>query len=164
MSIAVTSYSRLAVVETFAGVYVNPGDATVTVDGLSEESTLSASTTPPVTKHSHGQKALSAGSATIDLTSLPDISGTAGAVTFNGLKVQRAIFENPITNANAITVTVGGSDGYLLGGAAWKYILQPGSRIHIENVDTAPDVASNAKNIDITGTGSQELNFHLVAG
>lgn len=164
MSITVTYVSQATVVETLGGGYVSSADATVTTNGLNTTAELTASTTPPATKYSAGQKALSSGSGTIDLTSLPDSDGVAARVDFTGLKVQLAKLRNPSTNANNITVTEGASNGYELHGNAFTMLLRPGEEVTWKGADGAPDVASGARTIDLSGTGSQVLEFEFVAG
>ena len=79
MSIAVTYNSQASIVETLEGEYISPGDPTVTTNGLNTTAGLTASTTPPVTKYSAFQKALSTGTGTIDLTSLTGANGATVA-------------------------------------------------------------------------------------
>jgi hypothetical protein len=75
-------------------------------------------------------------------------------------------FQNPITNANKITVTKGASNGYGIAssGDSWTFVLSPGQSILVYSQDIAPDVASGARTIDVSGTGSQTLNVGVVAG
>lgn len=129
---------------------------------ISISATASSSVPEAVTKCAAFTKALSSGSATIDLTAL---TGTNGAtVDFSTLKVQAAYFENPSTNANNITVTFGASNGYLLAGTAWKVILAPGQAFLFRGYEATPDVGSSAKNIDLSGTAAQTLRCVLIAG
>jgi hypothetical protein len=153
-----------------ASVTVSPGgvfvgdDGDYVINGMNHSATLTGSSTPPVTKVSAFQQALTAGAATIDLTSLPDEDGVAAAVTFSGLKVQWAHFENPSTNANSITISEGASNGYELAGNAWTVTLDPGEQVVYLGNDTSPDVSGTTKNIDLAGTGTQALNVTLIAG
>lgn len=164
MSVVVTYQSKVTVVETLTTnlPFASANDKTVTHNGMDTSATLNSGSTPPATLIAAFQKALVAGVATIDLTAL---TGTNGAVVnFTGLKVQIAKFANPITNANPIVITFGAANPYLLGGAGFKHTLNPGDEVTYSNRDTAPDVAGGAKNIDISGTGTQALNVELVAG
>jgi hypothetical protein len=43
-------------------------------------------------------------------------------------------------------------------------ILSPGDEVTFFKKDTAPDVDSTHKTIDLAGTGSQALNVELIAG
>ncbi len=137
--------------------------AIVTHSGFNKSAALtSATTATPVTKVAAFQATLSGGLLTIDLTSLTGTNGVA--VTFSGLKIQAYKFANPSTNANSITVAAGASNGYLLGGAAFSWILAPGQEIMGFTNDASPDVAGGAKTIDLSGTLVQALNVILVAG
>jgi hypothetical protein len=164
MSVAVTYASTLTAVETLTNNVPDAAAPIVTHSGFNSTASLGPATTPPVSKMASFQEALSAGAATIDLTAL---NGTNGAsVTFNGLKVAAVKFQNPAGNANAITVKAGASNGYLLHGASWSIILQPGEEYLWKAgvVNAAPTVGSTLKNIDLAGTGSQALNVILIAG
>lgn len=163
MSLAVAYVSMVTVVETKEGDFVGT-DNTVTTSGLNSASDLNASSTPPATKYSAGTKTLSSGSATVDLTSLPDENGTAGAVTLTGLKLALVKLRNKSDNANAMTVAVGASNGCTSLGADFSITLQPGEEIAYKGMDLAADVDSTHKTFDVTGTGAQVLEFEFVAG
>lgn len=136
--------------------------AIVLHSGFNKTATLTAASSIPATKVASFQKALSSGTATIDLTSL---TGTNGAtVVGTGLKVQLAKFANPSTNANSIGLTFGASNPYNLLGAAFQFTLLPGQEITIYGNEAAPDVGSGAKTIDMVGTGAQALNCIIVLG
>lgn len=143
------------------GINSSASDRTVTQDQINTTKTLSAGTTPPVTKMIWVNQALTAGAKTLDLTSL---TGTNGAsVTFSGLKVQSAKFKNPTGNA-AMTIKFGAANPYNLLGASWTLILLAGQEITVYGNDATPDVAGGAKDIDIAGTGSEIIEVQLVAG
>lgn len=130
---------------------------------LSLESTSPGSSQPEiVTKGYAFKKALSAGAATVDLTSLTNVLGTSESLT--GLKVQGVVFLNPSSNANAITIAKGASNGYELLGSGFTFTLQPGQTAAFRLFEASPDVGSGAKTIDLSGTASQELYIILVAG
>lgn len=166
MTLVLNYVSQVTFIETSAGPYVDPADATQSVRGLNTSQDLNASSVPPVTKATAYQVALTAGAATIDLTSLPNKDGVAGQVNFTGLKVQVYKFRNKSTNLNTITLTFGASNPYLLHGAAWKYILGPNEEMTFKGFDNAnmPDVDSTHKNIDVAGTGTDTLEVELSAG
>ncbi len=163
MSISVYHASDIQITESPSGPFIDPNNATIAVR-LNQTAILTSATVPPVTKHSSFQKALSSGTGTIDLTSLPDDDGLAGAVTFLNLKIARAIFRNPSTNANSIAIVQGASNGHQLGGSAWKVVLLPGEEWEYKGFATGVTVASGAKTWDLTGTLSQALDVILVAG
>jgi hypothetical protein len=163
-SVALTYETKLTVIETL-GVNVPDVDvanARIVHNAFNTNLSLNGTSSPPVTKVVATQKALAAGVGTLDLTALV---GTNGAVVdLSTLKVQAVKFRNPSTNANAITVTFGAANPYLLGGAAWKFILEPGMEIVVYGNDKTPDVDSTHKNIDLAGTLVQALDVVIVAG
>lgn len=135
---------------------------TVTHNGYNSSGSLSGSSGVPATVCAYFLKALSSGTATIDLSALV---GTNGAtVDLAGLKVQIFKVKNTATNANPITITFGASNPYLLGGSAFKWILQPGQEMMLVGNDATPDVGSGSKTIDLAGTGAQTLEVCIVAG
>ncbi len=163
MSISVYHASDIQITKSPTGPFIDPNNATLAVR-LNQTTTLTSATVPPATKYAEFQQALSSGTATIDLTSLPDDDGVAGGVTFLNLKISRAIFRNPSTNANSITITAGASNGHNLGGASWKVVLLPGEEWEYKGFATGVTVVSGAKTWDLTGTGAQALDVILVAG
>lgn len=162
MSVSVTYASTLSVVEAYADTFVDSADNTVKFSGLNSSGTYTGASNYPCTKVAAYEKAMSAGAATIDLTALVGIANSA--VSGSGLKVQFVKFKNKATNANAITIGEGASNGYELFGNAWSIILQPGQEILACLAEQAPDIGSGAKNIDIAGTGAQVLQVEFVMG
>ena len=73
------------------------------------------------------------------------------------------MFQNPKTNANAVTIKVGASNGYPLKGASWQETLQPGDQM-LCYLTAATAIGSAAKSIDLAGTGSQAFNMAVVMG
>lgn len=141
------------------------GDPTLTYDLSSwlAPATLTLSTTPPITKVAKGTLTMGGGSGSIDLTATPS-SGVN--VSFSGLKIQRIFVKSPTTNANVVTIAKGASNGYALdvGATTWSVSLDPGAFAIIGVSDTAPDVAGGAKVFDVTGTGSQTLQYMIIGG
>lgn len=164
MAVTVTYAATVNTVETLSTNVpaISTANNTITHSGYSTTATLTASTTPPVTQCAYFLKALTVGAATIDLTAL---TGTNGAtINGTGLKVQVAKFKNPATNANNITVKFGAANPYNLLGASWTLILAPGQEITVYGNDATPDIAAGAKDIDLSGTGSQELQCSIIMG
>ena len=162
-TISVVHTSQAIVTEKFSGADAGNPDATFG-GSIAEAGTLTASSTPPVTKHALFSKPLSTGTGTIDLTALPGITADE-TVNGTGLKVQFLKFKNPSTNANKITAAKGGSNGYQLDGATtWSVPLAPGQSVFFELDDAADDIGSGNKTIDLTGTGSQALSVQVVMG
>lgn len=162
MSVELRYGVSLTITETIETGVPYGSAVTVTTTPQPTINTYTGATTVPVTKQATFDKALSAGAGTIDLTALVGVNGAA--VDFTDLKVQFAKFKNKAANANAITVTFGASNGYLLAGTAWKVILQPGQEVTFFGNDAAPDVDSTHKTIDLAGTLTQALEVILVAG
>jgi hypothetical protein len=164
MSVEVTYAATATVVETLED---NVPAATapnrkVRHDQYNGAATLSASTTPPVTKVAVFEKALAAGAATIDLTAL---TGTNEAtVDGTGLKVQVLKIKNKSTNANPITIKVGLTDGYQLAGANFEAQISPGQEFLFYGNDATPDIGAAAKTLDLAGTGSQAAEVLIVMG
>lgn len=165
MSISVTYRSDLSVVETVEGPFVSPVDATFTANGLSTDETLTASTTPPVTKHADYELTLSSGTGSINLAALPGRTSEE-TVVGTGLKLQHMKLRNKSTNANIITITKGASNGYGLNaaGASWTVVLDPNQEFLFRGNDSTPDVGSGARLMDVTGTGSQVLQVQITLG
>lgn len=168
-TIVVSYASQLTIAQTFdttAAPASTGGGATITHDQWNTTVTTAATASSGIpeicTKCASFSQALSSGTATIDLTSLTGTNGAA--VTFNGLKVQFARFQNPSSNANAITITEGASNGYELGGSSFSWILQPGQEITIRGYEATPEVSASTKTIDLSGTGAQALRVQLAAG
>lgn len=164
-TIAVGFISSASTVVTVTGE-VSADDNTFTLNGLDQNLDLTASTTPPVTKVAAYTLTLSGGTGSIDLTALPGLLNASEVIDITGLKAQIFQFYAPSTNANNITLTRGASNGYGLGagGAAWTVVVPPDSSCLMKFTDTNPDVASGAKTIDCTGTGTQTVEVQVVAG
>lgn len=134
----------------------------VTIDALNQSLSLNASSTPPVTKVAFGEVSLSAGAATLDLTSLTGVNGKT--VSLSGLKVQIIVLVNKSTNANSMSFTEGAVNGYALAGASWLLALQPGQHFCMYGADATPDVAVADLAIAVTGTGTQTFQYLIYAG
>lgn len=160
MSVSANYDGGITVRETLA-TGVEAATAPVVIhSGFNTSTTLNASSTVPATTSIERTLALSAGTLTVDLTSLTGTNGAA--VDFTGLKVQMFKFKNPSTHS--ITFTFGASNGYLLLGTAWKMIIPAGAEVQGYIPDLAPDVDSSHKTIDVSGTGTDTFNIVLVAG
>ena len=121
------------------------------------------STTPEVEKGACPQIALVAGAKTIDLTAVPDLNG--GTVDGTGKKPRALFFGNPSTNAGNITFAVGASNGSDGIAGSWSITLRPGEDVTIKIADTGPSAVSGTKkNIDVTGTGTEQFDFGVIFG
>lgn len=163
MAVSLELKLHATAVETFTSdASLAANDKGVTHSGFNISKSLSASTTPPATKTAYFSQAMTDGAATIDLTGLPGTN--AGVVSLSGLKVQSLLLENPSTNANAISIEPGASNGYDIFGSDFKVTLQPGQSALFYGNDATPDVGSSDKTLDIAGTGTQSLKVGIVAG
>lgn len=165
MTISVEALSKLTIVETLTGPFVSPADSTVTIAGLNESASLTASTSQPVTKQAAYELTLSSGTGSVNLAALPGLTDEE-TVVGTGLKVQYLKLRGKAGNANPITVTKGASNGYGLNaaGASWTVVLDAGQSVLFSLADASPDVASGARVLDVTGTGSQVLEIILLLG
>lgn len=124
-----------------------------------------AAGTYPGTKFAAFSQAMTAGAATINLTSMIGTNGVA--VNGDGLHVQAIKIANPATNLHPLVVVPGASTAYLLFGAAFKLTLMPGDEILFTGLTSTPIISSSLKNIDITDGGNastQSANFTIVMG
>ncbi len=156
-----SAISQLSEVRTFTGEGVDPNNNKLLVNQLSTTETLNSSSTPAVTKSCTLALALSTGAITLDMTSMVDaVDGLTKTIT--GLTPAYIKFQNPSTNANPITIVFGGSNPYTGFGAAFGVTLKPGSEATYRVGSIVVD--GSHKTFDLTGTGSQVLNIHILAG
>jgi hypothetical protein len=164
MSIQATIAAAITIIDTDAGFGVG-ADNTRTYDAYNKLEVLNAGSTPPVSKYSCAQVAMSGGTGSVDLRALADRNGGT-SIDGNGLKVQSVLFYNPATNANSITVSEGGTNGHPLCGASFTFTLQPGQGHLIFNygVSVGTTIATADKTWDLAGTGSQALDVVVAMG
>lgn len=169
-ALTVTAQPKLEVVETLESTtdpFVSASAKSTTTNNLAKTiadlcSGLTSSSDPPVTKQAFAKKAMSGGAGTIDFRAAAGLNG--GSVDANGLKPQFVLFYNPPTNANDIAITEGASNGHPLLGSSFSVTLKPKQWLLAGLMDAAADVGASDKTIDIAGTGSQELHYHIVFG
>lgn len=162
MSVTTAYTSALTATETLTTNVPDVASNSIVHNGFNKTLNLNSTTTPATTKTASFVKALSAGAGTIDLTAL---FGTNNLTTDGtGLKVIACKFQAVVGNANVITLKFGASNPYNLLGASWQVALQPGQEILLYAVSAAPVIGSGAKNIDLSGTGSQSVNCIIVMG
>lgn len=129
--------------------------------------TLTATTTPAVSKVFSKSVNLSSGAGSLDLTSLTGPAGTT--VDFTGLKVHLVKLACPSTNTAGITVDRAASTAYNLFGAdnasAEQVEVLPGaSLLFYHGNDQTEDVDATHKDVQLAGTGSEAIEVILVAG
>jgi hypothetical protein len=168
---SVTYRGKLDVVEVPSGAGIAPTSVvnhTLFSGGVTagRDDVYGPTTTPACNAVADFQQALASGAATIDLTALPSFGGSTQS--FNGKKVVAVKFRNPSTNANAITITQGGTNPYGLLGTTFSITLQPGQEFlfgpQAAITANTPVVSATVKAIALTGTASQALDVLLVAG
>jgi hypothetical protein len=162
MSVTTTYASTVTTVETLETNVpaASAGDKTVTHNGFNSSAALNAGSTPPATKCAYFTQALTAGAATIDLTAL---TGTNGAtVNGTGLKLQVLKIKN--LGANTLTITTGASNGYAVAGADFSVALAQNQEFTFYGNDATPEIASDAKTIDLAGTSAQTSQVTIVMG
>jgi hypothetical protein len=167
MAVSVALSALLTVIETLETnvAFANSTLKKITHDGLNQSMTLNSGTTPPAVLVAAYEKAMSAGTATIDLTSLPQSGGlAAGTITAATYKLQALLIKNKAANTGTITVTKGASNGYQLAGATFTMPLKPGQWMLFFGNDLADDVDGTHKTIDISGTGAEILQIVAVFG
>ena len=162
MPVSAIVRNACTVVETFTDASLSANDKTLTHNAFDRVHSLTAATTPPVTKVAAFTLALVAGEAEIDLTNLTGSNG--GPIDGTGLKVQVLKVNATSTNANPITFEAGDSNGYTIGAVGWVSPLLAGQEwLHYGN-EGNPDVAAGAKIIKVTGTGTQSAQVLIVLG
>jgi len=123
---------------------------------------FSAYSTPDIELVYEGTIALTDGSATIDLTDLSDKGGNTIAST--GKKVRIISVIPTSTNTGAITLSTGASNGYGLKGAGWSEALSAGQDMLFYANTKTPDIATDAKTIDLSGTAVESIDLLIVFG
>lgn len=129
--------------------------------------TLNATSTPAVTKTFSDTLNLTAGAATLDLTSLSGPAGTT--VDFTDLKVHLVKLSCPSTNTAGITVDRGAANAYNLFGAdnstAEQVEVLPGATCEFfHGNNETEDVDATHKSVQFAGTGTEAIDVILVAG
>lgn len=160
MTIAASWAQKSGVRETLVTGVDAASTPTISCTAFDRSGTLTATSDVPATKQAFDSTALTTGAYTLDLTNTVGINGAT--VDMTGLKVQTFFLHN--TGAARLTVAQGGSNPYNLGGTSFSQPLEAGQSMHLYGNDANPDVSSSAKNISITGTGTNTFNFQVVAG
>lgn len=164
-TIALTYGGNVNVEETLDAAAVpsaNAAQRKITHNAFNKSATLSGSTTPAVSDTANGTLTLTAGAGTIDLTA---VIGTNGeSVDASAKKVVAVKFINPATNANSITIVEGGTNGHPTLGASFSVTLAPGQEIQAYLAAAGTAVGASDLSIDVSGTGSQVLQYQFVFG
>lgn len=165
-SVTCNIVAKLSAVEVLDAADV-PGatstsDRTVTHNLCDKNTKLETSTAPD--PEAVVTKAFTA-TATLDLTAAPKSGGSTQDLT--GKKLLALILRAPTTNASAATFAKGATNGYEFNSTA-SYVLRPGERLlrFYESGETTDHaaVSGSAKNIDVTLSGSDDLDVTMVFG
>ncbi len=126
--------------------------------------TLTATTSPPVTKAWGDDVTLSGGAVTLDLAAL--VRAVLPNVDFTGLKVQLIHIKAAAANTAALKFDVGASNGYgIFGSATSEISLDADDEAAFFFNDKLPDVAAGAKDIDVSSSDvDAKFKIVLVAG
>lgn len=166
MSVSVTLDSKIKTIETSDANLVSTQDATRTYNGLDTAVTLNSTSTPDAEDAAYFRITLVAGAATLDLTAmLHQISSTATlSKSASGKKVRAWKFKAPTGNTGNIVVTKGASNGYSPVGTTFTKVIAPGGYSEDYFYTSAGDVGGSAKNLDVTGTGTEYVDVGVVWG
>lgn len=104
--------------------------------------------------------ALSGGNLTVNLAAV--VTNDGRTVDFTSSKIQFIKLRNKSTNANAMVIANGASNGIDIFGATFSFTLQPGQAVMFDLNNLCPTVASGDRTFDVTGTGSQILELEAV--
>jgi len=162
MSVSLSYAANVTIQEVLE---TNPDSAvasgrTVTHNQFNTALSLTGSSSPAVSKCACFVQALTAGAATVDLTSL---TGTNGAsVDGTGLKVQALKVKN--NGDNALTIVPGAANAYELFGSSGSIEMQAGGDVLLFGNENAPDIGAAACEIDLSGTAAEESEWTVVMG
>lgn len=165
MSVSVTYTSDVTVVETLSSSSTPSaleGNRRVTHTAYNTSLPLTSTTDVPATVVAGFNTALTSGSGSIDLTSMTGTNGVT--VDATSLKVQIIKVRASSDNTGAVTLSEGASNGYELAGDSWSVALSPGQELLMYGNDKTPDVGASAKIIDLSGTGTDDVDVIVVAG
>lgn len=156
-----TVQAGISVKETFDATEVPAGSApSINSAGFVKTlSSLGPSSNPAVTKSATFKKALAAGAATIDFTSLPKTVG--GTQSATGLKLRGLQINNP--GANSVTVSPGAANGYEFNGSD-TLVVRPNGFAVLWLADGLTAVDGTHKTLDLAGTGTDEFEIVLLFG
>ncbi len=122
---------------------------------------LTATSTPDVTAAAYQTFAMVAGAKTIDMTNL---LLNAAAVTLNTKKPRALRVTALEANSANVAVVKGASSGYDGLGAAFSVTLEPGMSVMVWFSTQGNAVTSGNKTLDVSGTGTDGVQFSVIAG
>ncbi len=157
MSVSVTCDFNVTTRETLASGVPDVANPTLSASGYNKNFTLNATSTPAATKKVSFLLTLTAGAATIDLSTQTDAGGVAIGY---GLRVQVIRIVN--LGTHAMTFAEGGSNGLAL--ACGSIVVPAGGYDQKFLNDAAPDMAAGDRTLDVTGTGSETAQITVIFG
>lgn len=158
-SVTVRYKSDLAITEKFDTDVAGAGQ---TQNPFSTSAQLNATSSPAVSEGGFCQQLLTAGAATIDLTSVATTRGRT--MTFSGLKIRAIRIKALSTNSNPLTIAKGASNGYTGFGSAFSITLKPGQEITFYDNGAGVAVSGSVKALDLSGTGTEGIQFSISGG
>lgn len=165
MSVELEILQRLRITETVIDDFISAAQDTLQRDAGKGTVELDDGTTPDVEDYAIFELALSGGAGSINLAALPHNHGGVNITKdFTGKKIRAWLFWTPDTNANNITITKGASNGYSPVGTSFTKVIPPNGASSDDFDTAAIDVASGARLLDVTGTGSQVVFCAIVCG
>ena len=163
MSVVTTLQATCTVTETLDDSVASASTPVIVHDNFNVNLTLNATSDAPATNVIGLSQALTAGAATIDLTSLTQSGG--GTFDATGLKLQVFQLKNGTGNAGAVTISDGASNGYnLFGDASGQVTCGVGGHIQWYQHDKLDDVGASDAEIDLSGTGTDSFDIIMVFG
>lgn len=163
MAVTVKYQADVTVEETLAsGVPAQSSGSLIIHNGYNTTDTLNASSTPPATKAVAVEQALTAGAATVDLTSMTGTNGVA--VDGTGLRVQCLKFRNKSVNAAVMSIAEAVANGYDGFGAGFDIELKAGAEVTIYTNDAGGDIGAANKDLTLAGTGVEVAELVIVMG
>ena len=163
MIVSLTYRSEMTAIQTIEGTPPpSPEDRTITHNALNRTLRLGGSSTPKIDLIAVFRVTLVNGEAVIGLT---NINTPTGIIDATGRKLRAFKFRCPATNTGgAVTVEAGASNGYDMLGGSWSIPVPIDGEVMMYLKDTAPAVASGAKTLDLTGTGTDSLDVSFIFG
>jgi hypothetical protein len=162
MPIKATLNLQLTVEETFSAAslpFGNTGQQTVTSGGLNKNQKYDANSIPDGSVTAYGSLPMVAGVAAINLAA---VASAQGSFSMIGKKPRAILLRAGATNVGPITVAKGASNGYTGFGSAFALTLGAGKQALIQGDDTI--VASGNRTLDVSGTGTDSIDYEIVAG
>lgn len=164
-TVKATIVLQSTVIETLTATeapFGQTGSLNLTHSGLNKSTVREATSAAGenVTQTVYGKVTMAAGVGSLNLASAPGLNGVLKDLT--GLRIRSIHLRAAAANANPITIAKGAANGFTGLGAAFSLTLSAGREALLEPDQTA--VAAAVRVFDVTGTGTQELEFIITAG